>query len=599
MQRLNNGLYYNDILQARLKSVENTLEHTEQQLKRILRRQLKDIMTSEKQRLRLALFFAVSAALLFIAQSWLLAQLFVGLLDSSQAGTPLNDAFDMRHALALMLCFTLRPTAQYIRERLSQTASLNARTALRKRLLNTLAGLGPERQTLGADGALSSQLLEQVDALDGYISRYYVQLSLVLIVPLLISIAAFYYSPLAAGLMLLTAPLVPLFMILVGGAASRSSQQQMAAMSQLSSRFLDWVRGMSTLQHLKATSQAQQDVDHSASKYRDSTMKVLRLAFLSGAVLELFSSLAIALVALYLGLGLLGILPWAKGVIPVPYAGALFILLLAPEFYAPLRQLGTDYHAKAEAEGAIQELLPLLEQHTWQHPGQQPLQLTSAPSLSLDKVSITAHNQRIRLPRIDLQIAAGERIGLHGESGSGKSSLLLALLGFIEYSGHIEVNQQALSSVLRSDWHRQLGYLSQQPNFKRGSIADNLRLANPAASEQQLLDVLRAVDLLALVEHLPLGLNTTLGERGLGLSGGQLSRLAIAQLLLREAHVWLLDEPTAHLDPETSATIHALLEKLSTGKTLILVSHQWQGLQWLDRYLDLHALQAQQEQLPC
>lgn len=575
--------------------MEKALETPEKQLKRKLRHHLKQIIAPEAKRLHWALIFAVVGAILFIGQSWLLAQLFIGLLDNSQSGTDLSAAFDMRYALGLALCFTLRPTAQFIRERLSQAASLNARKSLRKQLLGTLANLGPERQTLGADGALSTQLLEQVDALDGYISRYYVQLYLVLIVPLLISIAAFYYSPLAASLMLLTAPLVPVFMILVGSAASRSSQQQMAAMSQLSSRFLDWVRGMPTLQHLKAVSQAQYDVDSSASKYRDTTMKVLRLAFLSGAVLELFSSLAIALVAVYLGLGLLGVLPWAKGVIPVPYVGALFILLLAPEFYAPLRQLGSDYHAKAEAEGAIEELLPLLEQHTWQHPGQQPLQLKAAPSLSLSNVSITAHNKRIRLPSIDLQIAAGERVGLHGESGSGKSSLLLALLGFIEYSGQIKVNQSSLLEALRSDWHRQLGYLSQQPNFKRGSLAENLRLANPEASEQELYDVLQAVDLLTLVKQLPQGLNTPLGERGLGLSGGQLSRLAIAQLLLRDAQVWLLDEPTAHLDPETSATIHALLEKLSAGKTLVLVSHQWQGLQWLDRHLDLQTLRTQQE----
>ena len=147
----------------------------------------------------------------------------------------------------------------------------------------------------------------------------------------------------------------------------------------------------------------------------------------------------------------------------------------------------------------------------------------------------------------------------------------------------------------RSDWHRQLGYLAQQPNFKRGSLADNLRLAKPDATDQQLLTVLADVDLLPLVEQLPQGLNTALGERGLGLSGGQLSRLAIAQLLLRDAHVWLLDEPTAHLDPDTSATIHSLLEKLSVEKTLVLVSHQWQGLQWLDRHLDLTALHTQQE----
>ncbi len=579
--------------------MDTVQQSPEKQLKHMLRKHLKHIITPEAKRLHWALLLAVLGSVVFIGQSWLLAQLFARLLNSTQTSTSLPEVFNSKVIVLLLLCFTLRPTLQFVRERLSQVASFRARAALREKLLSTLASLGPERQVLGADGALSNQLLEQVDALDGYISRYYVQLYLVLITPLLISIAAFYYSPLAASLMLMTAPLVPLFMILVGSAANRSSQQQMAAMSQLSSRFLDWVRGMPTLQHLKATEQAQDNIDRSAAKYRDTTMKVLRLAFLSGAVLELFSSLAIALVALYLGLGLLGVLPWAKGVIPVPYAGALFILLLAPEFYAPLRQLGSDYHAKAEAEGAIEELLPLLEQHAWQHPGQQPLQLNAAPSLSLTAVSITAENGRLRLPVIDLQIAAGERIGLHGASGSGKSSLLLALLGFVPYSGCITVNENALLETLRSDWHRQLGYLSQQPNFKRGSIADNLRLASPKASDAQLFDVLRAVDLLSLVEKLPHGLNTQLGERGLGLSGGQLSRLAIAQLLLRDAQIWLLDEPTAHLDPETSTTINTLFEKLSAGKTLVFVSHQWQGLQWLDRHLDLPTLHTEQEQRAC
>lgn len=579
--------------------MDTALQISEQQRKKLLRKQLKETIAPQAKRLHLALLLAVLGTLVFIGKSWLLAHVFAGLLAGHPHSEPLTEVLSSQVLLLLMLCFILRPSLQFARERLAQVASFQARATLRQRLLSTLAGLGPERQTLGADGALSNQLLEQVDALDGYISRYYVQLYLVLITPLLISIAAFYYSPLAAGLMLMTAPLVPLFMILVGGAASRSSQQQMAAMSQLSSRFLDWVRGMATLQHLNATEQAQENIDRSASKYRDTTMKVLRLAFLSGAVLELFSSLAIALVALYLGLGLLGVLPWAKEVIPVPYAGALFILLLAPEFYAPLRQLGSDYHAKAEAEGAIEELLPLLEQRRWQHPGQQPLQLDTAPALSLTAVSISADNGRLRLPAINLQIASAERVGLHGASGSGKSSLLLALLGFVPYAGEILINQRPLLQVRRCDWHRQLGYLSQQPNFKRGSIADNLRLANPAASQQQLHEVLRQVDLLSLVEQLPQGLHTQLGERGLGLSGGQLSRLAIAQLLLRDAQLWLLDEPTAHLDPETSATIHALLDTLSVGKTLLLVSHQWQGLHWLDRHLDLASLHTAQELAPC
>ena len=174
--------------------MDKTLESPEKQLKVKLRRHLKQIIAPEAQRLRWALIFAVLGALLFIGQSWLLAQLFVGLLDHMHSPDQTQHAFELRYALGLVLCFILRPTAQFIRERLSQAASLRARKALRKQLLGTLASLGPERQTLGADGALSSQLLEQVDALDGYISRYYVQLYLVLITPLMISIAAFYYS---------------------------------------------------------------------------------------------------------------------------------------------------------------------------------------------------------------------------------------------------------------------------------------------------------------------------------------------------------------------------------------------------------------------
>ena len=194
-----------------------------------------------------------------------------------------------------------------------------------------------------------------------------------------------------------------------------------------------------------------------------------------------------------------------------------------------------------------------------------------------------------RLSPVTLQLGSGERVLLQGPSGGGKSTLLHTLLGFLPYQGELLINGQSLKEMQRSDWHNQVSYLAQQPELLPGTVADNLRLAVPDATDEQLIQVLRQVDLWPLLQRLPLQLHTPLGERGLGLSGGQLSRLALARMLLRDTPVWLLDEPLAHLDADTAAAIGTLLEQLSRGRTLLLVSHESAGLEWLDRQLLLGA----------
>lgn len=554
--------------------------------------QLMQLLRPEQPKLFAALALAVSAGLLFILQSYLLSVLFARwLTDSQLSATGTTDAVALLTTVLpwLALCLLGRPLLQYGREQLSLRASQQVRLNLRATLLDKLAQAGPGKSRYGSDGSLSSAVLEQVDALDGFISRYYVQRYLVLITPLLLVAATFVYSPLAAVILLITAPLVPVFMILLGNAAAAASQRQLQKLSRMSGRFLDLVRGMPTLQQLQATERASATVANAAGHYRDSSMQVLKLAFLSTAVLEFFSALAIALLALYLGLGLLGILPWAKGEIPVAYQGALFILLLAPEFYAPLRQLGTDYHAKAQAEAAISELTPVLHSQSWQHPGTQQLTLQSAPQLSVEQLQISGDDNRQRLAPLSFTLAAGTRIAVQGPSGTGKSSLLHALLGFVPYQGSIMVNQHPLLQLERNHWQQQLGYMAQHSSIAAASIADNLRLAAPTASDQQLIDMLQQVELWPLVRQLPLGLETQLGERGLGLSGGQLQRLALAQLLLQDTKLWLLDEPTAHLDGATAYRLHQLIGKLSRGKSLIIISHQLHGLDWLDQVVKLPA----------
>lgn len=464
--------------------------------------------------------------------------------------------------------------------------------------------------------------------------------------PIILLIAIAWQSWVAAALLLLTAPLVPIFMILIGHLTARKSAEQFSSLAQLSGRFLDWVRGMPTLKRLQATDIAARNLAISSEDYRRHTMDVLKIAFLNGAVLELLAALSIALVAVYLGFGLMGILPWAKSEVPVAYLGALFILLLAPEFYVPLRQLGAGYHAKAEAEGAVQSLLPIInaadntaeqvesaafDSHadtdlthaTAAKANRAQLDVSQAFGLHLSNLSIrspiatstelakqqvtdalttdsvTTADQpiyRTRLAPISFEVPAGTRMALIGDSGSGKSSLLQALMGFVSYQGSIKlVSKDRQQKVELTDSNlenlqQNIGYLAQQVALMPLTIAENLRLANPKATEQDLIAALQVVELWELIRRLPDGLHTQLGDRGQGLSGGQQQRLGIAQLLLRDDSLWLLDEPTEHLDPDTAQRIHALLEQVSRDKTVLWVTHAHEQLEWLDNVIRLSLL---------
>lgn len=542
-----------------------------------------------RRRFLLPLAAALASVALLIWQSSLLAGMFAGWLSQSASGT-VPSSQGLRALPWLILCLLLRPLLSLFKERSLQKTSLAVRHNLRRRLLASIAALGPARNRFGSDGALSTQILEQVDALDGYISRFYVQSILAAATPVIIAAAVSAHSRLAALLMLLTAPLVPVFMILAGSLAAEKNRSQLRTLAQLGGRFLDLVRGLPTLKRLNATGWAGRQVSASAEAYRRRTMSVLALAFLSGAVLELFASLAVALVAVYLGLGLLGVLPWAQGEVPVPYESALFILLLAPEFYLPLRQLGNDYHAKAQAQAAAESLAPLLAaappRQCLSENKKQAL-FANAPEILLDNVHILGDGGRIRLAETRLHIPGGARIGICGKSGIGKSSLLQALLGFADYEGHILINGRECAGLDRALLRRQTGFLAQTPTLLPGTIAENLRLADAGAGEAQMRQVLETVGLWDLIQRLPQGLDTQLGERGRGLSGGQQQRLSLAQLLLRDAPLWLLDEPAAHLDEAAAAELYETLGKISTDRTVLLVSHRPSAVSWLDKTVEL------------
>jgi ATP-binding cassette subfamily C protein CydD len=534
-----------------------------------------------RPKLLLAVFAAALSVPLLLWQMWCLAS-FAGVLLMPDTTTVSPASLLWQFALA----FVLRLVCLSFRDLLTQQSSRLLRADLRQQLLSRLAAQGPARQRFGSDGVLSTLLTEQIDALDGYISRYWPQLFLVLWTPLFIAVAVCWHSMLAGILLLLTAPLVPLFMVLVGREASKASSEKLAELGRMGARLWQFLQGLTWLRRLNAIPQATAQLEHAAERYRKSSLQVLRLAFLSTAVLELFSSLAIALVALYLGLGLLGELPWAKAEIPVAFVPALFILLLAPEFYQPLRQLGNDYHAKAQAEAAALALKPL-----WQL---APLPLQSEPAAAVFSHATTAAAPLIQLQQIQLgsaaqprlliaqlQIHAGERLLLCGDSGSGKSSLLQLLAGFADFSGDYEFAGRQFNAADRAQLWSQLSYLTQTPELFAGTVADNLRMALPGATDAALADALQQVGLLAELGAAT-ALEYRLGEAGQGLSGGQQQRLCLARLLLADRPLWLLDEPFAELDQDTAATLAVLLAQLSQGRTLLFASHQWQQFGFLD-----------------
>lgn len=538
-----------------------------------------------KRPIYMAWGLSVVSTLLLIVQSWLIAVIFADWLTQIAHHRPATDVF-FNYLPWLIGCLLLRPLLHFCKDRLALDAGLQVASILRKTLVEKLAQVGAARDQYGSDGGLASMVIEQCDALTGYISRFYLQRLIVVTTPIMLLVAAATQSWIATLILLLTAPLVPVFMVLIGHATARKSRQQFAAMAQLSGRFLDWLRGTATLQRLDAVGHASQDIDASAEAYRMRTMSVLKIAFLNTAALELLAALSIALLAVYLGFGLIGILPWQKNTVPVPYQSALFLLLLAPEFYAPLRQLGADYHVKAQAEGAIAELSPLLAFQSAENTKANPFILTAPPAIDADNIWVN-HQQRIRLAPLSFAIAAGERLAIVGQSGSGKSTLLQIFLGFCAYQGDIFINNQNFNTINSTQFRHQIAYLSQQTMLLPMSIADNLRLPNPTASDDKLWQILAQVGLKPLIKALPNQLDTQLGERGSGLSGGQQRRLAIAQLLLQDAQLWLLDEPTEHLDSDTAAEINALLQQVTRGKTVLWVTHDATKLPWLDRQISL------------
>jgi ATP-binding cassette subfamily C protein CydD len=462
-----------------------------------------------------------------------------------------------------------------------------ARLALRERVYRRLLARGPLWLRQQRTGELGELMLTHADAIENYYAGYQPVRIEVVVVPLLILLAVAWTDWVVALILLFTAPLVPFFMMLVGWGAEAAGRAQLGELARMSGHFADRIKGLGLLR-LYGRGQAELDgVAAAAEGVRERTMKVLRIAFLSSTVLEFFASVSVAMVALYLGLSYLGLMSLHAH---VPTLGVgMFCLLLAPEFYAPLRRLAAHYHdranalaAAAEVERLLGELPPaadadgapaavprapeLLEQH-------------APPVVVRDLVLRPVGAQHDVIQQLSFQIEAGQRLALVGPSGSGKSTLLEALAGWLP--------PQAGSIVLRPGM--EVGYAGQRPYLFHGSIADNLRLADPGATDAHLRAVAEAAQVMRFAAALPDGLDTVIGERGVGLSGGEARRIGLARLLLRDPQLLLLDEPTAFLDADTEADLLRTLAAFARGRCVVIATHSDVAMRWADTRLTLSA----------
>lgn len=522
------------------------------------------------RRLRL---LAPLSGILIVAQAWLLAHL-IDAVAFRQAG--LDGVWP--EMAALLPVFGLRFVLDWLGARLGFEAARRVKTGVRRRLLTQLRRLGPAALENDSSGDLAARLVDGVEALDGYFSRYQPALVLMTVVPLVVLLAVFPSDWLSGLVLLLTAPLVPLFMALIGRGAERRNQAQWKLLRRMGAHFLNVIQTLPTRRAFNASRRELHHIARISESFRQATMSVLYLAFLTSAVLEFFAAISIAIVAVFIGFRLLdGGMDFFHG---------LFVLLLAPEFYQPLRNFGVQNHARMEAAAAAEQIAELLDRPAPALPvaGEDPLPAHGA--LELKGVRYAYEGQRQALDGLDLRIREGERIAIVGRSGAGKSTLAALLLGFIRPDeGAIRYGGQPLEPQHLAAWRRRIGWIPQRPHLFHGSLLDNIRLGAPEADREQVRAACEAAHALAFIERLPEGLDTRVGDGGRPLSGGEAQRIALARALLRDPAWLLLDEPAAHLDPEHERWLDETLNGLARDHTLITIAHRLPGTRHADRIL--------------
>lgn len=542
-------------------------------LQQWLRSQQKPI----KKLMRANIALATLSALILVVQTYFLATLLDKLIMQNVPRDELIPYF-----LGLIIGFGMRAIILWVREKIGFRSGQLLRNHIRQKILDKIHLVGPATINQKPAGSWASIMLEQVENLHNFYARFLPQQSLSAIVPVVIFIAVFPLNWAAGLILMITAPLVPLFMIIVGIAAADNSQKNMDTLSRLSAQFLDRLRGLETLRLFNRTSEQTEHIENATEDFRETTMDVLKLAFLSSAVLEFFTSISIALMAVYFGFSYLGQIEFGTYNAPLTLFTGFFCLILAPEFYQPLRDLGTYYHDRAAGIGAANAIVDFLEEDFLTvHQNEKAISLESAVEISAENLVVLSTQGSALTQPLNFQIPANHNVALVGQSGAGKTSLINAILGFLPYEGSLKINGQELRESNLADWRKHIAWVGQNPLLLQGTIKENLLLGNIQANDEEINQALMHSQAKEFTDKL--GLHHEIKDGGLGISVGQAQRLAIARALLRKGDLLLLDEPTASLDAQSENLVLHALNKASQHQTTLMITHRIEDLKQCDQ----------------
>jgi ATP-binding cassette subfamily C protein CydD len=535
-----------------------------------------------ERRARLLLWAATTAmfggTLLLVAILWLLSQAVSRVFIDGDTLSDVSGLLEAMLALAVA-----RSALIFAGEWLTQCSANRLKARLRGDLMRHLMDLGPAFSSRERSGELTHTALQGVEDLDEYVTTYQPLRMLAALVPAAVVIAVLLIDPVTVVILLLTGPVLVLLLAMIGGRARELTERRFEEMSWMSASLLDLLQGLTTLKLFGRSRDQAQAVREVSQRHGDTTMQVLRTAFETSFVLEMCSALAVALVAVEVSLRLV------HG--GLPFASALAVLVITPEFFLPLRQLSTRYHAGATGRAAAQRIFGLLD---------EPLPPQPVPvfhqaywnwsgDIRFERVSYAYEPGREALTDVSITIPAGRTLALVGETGSGKSTVASLLLHFIEPDqGEVTVGGMSIAALEGAVWRADVAWVPQRPHLFHGTVLENITLARPSATLEEVMEAARAAHAHEFILRLPKGYETQIGENGAQLSGGEQQRLAVARAFLKDAPILILDEPTSHLDSHSEALVIEALATLLKGRTALLIAHRRDLLELADDVAVLH-----------
>ncbi|CAH6863828.1 glutathione/L-cysteine ABC exporter subunit CydD [Vibrio chagasii] len=546
---------------------------------RSLNKWLKQQSKLAKRWLMIAISLGVLSSVFLIAQAALLAsilhQLIIENVDKSEL---------VGHFAGLALSVVGRAGCTWGREIAGYRCGEQIRVYIRQLILDKLRELGPAYIKGKPAGTWATLLLEQVEDMQDFFSRYLPQMSLSVMIPFIILVVVFPVNWAAGLIFLITAPLVPMFMALVGMKAADANRKNFKALQRLSGHFYDRLQSMTTIRLFDRTNAETEVLKGASEVFRTRTMDVLKIAFLSSAVLEFFTSISIAMTAVYFGFTYIGELNFGHYGAGITLFAGLFILILAPEFYQPLRDLGTFYHAKQQAVGAAESIVEFLETDiTKVKSGDTQLDPAQGINIEAQDLKVLSPEGVQLVGPISFALNTRQSTALVGPSGAGKTSLINAILGFMPYEGSLKINGIELRDLDLASWRKTISWVGQNPLLLHGTIRDNVTLGKHNITDQTVQNALDQSFASEFVnEH---GLDYMISDRSGGLSVGQSQRLALARAMIQDGQFWLLDEPTASLDTRSEQLVMKGINSNIESRTALLVTHQLAPLQSVDNIL--------------